>query len=112
MKRGEVWTVAGGGDYAGKPRPVVVVQSDAFDATASVVVCGFTTNPAEALLFRVAVEPSAENGLDRSSHLMVDKITSVKRSRLRTRVGVLEDSHIASLNVALSVFLGLAAPGG
>ena len=52
MRRGEVWTAAGGKDYAGKPRPVVIVQSDAFDATESVTVCGLTTNPTEAPLAR------------------------------------------------------------
>jgi mRNA-degrading endonuclease toxin of MazEF toxin-antitoxin module len=26
MRRGDIWTVAGGRDYAGKPRPVVIVR--------------------------------------------------------------------------------------
>jgi mRNA-degrading endonuclease toxin of MazEF toxin-antitoxin module len=36
MKRGEVWTVSGGKDYAGKPRPAVIMQDDSFDATYSI----------------------------------------------------------------------------
>jgi len=36
MRRGELWTVAGGADYAGKPQPIVIVQEDSFDATASI----------------------------------------------------------------------------
>ncbi len=57
MRRGETWTVAGGGGYAGRPRPVVIVQDDRFDATNSVMVCVFTTDPTEAPLIRLVVTP-------------------------------------------------------
>jgi mRNA interferase MazF len=73
MRRGEVWTAAGGKDYAGKPRPVVIVQSDAFDATESVTVCGLTTNPTEAPLARPVIEPNETNGLEVTCRLMADK---------------------------------------
>ena len=63
MRRGEVRTAAGGKDYAGKPRPVVIVKSDAFDATESVTVCGLTTNPTEAPLARTVIEPNETNGI-------------------------------------------------
>jgi mRNA interferase MazF len=63
MRRGDIWTVSGGKDYAGKPRPVVIVQDDSFDATDSITVCAFTTDPTEAPLFRLPVEPNARNGL-------------------------------------------------
>lgn len=63
MKRGEVWTAAGGPDYAGKPTPVVVLQDDAFDATHSLTICPFTTSPADAPLMRLPIEPSDQNGL-------------------------------------------------
>ena len=54
MRRGEIWTVAGGKDYAGKPRPVVLLQDDSFDATDSITICAFTTDPTEAPLFRLS----------------------------------------------------------
>ena len=54
MSRGEVWTVSGGKDYAGKPRPVVIVQDDSFDATDSITICAFTTDPTDAPLFRLS----------------------------------------------------------
>ena len=47
MKRGDIHTVAGGKDYAGKPRPVVIVQDDRFDATNSITICAFTTDATE-----------------------------------------------------------------
>lgn len=112
MRRGEVWTVAGGKDYAGKPRPAVIVQDDHFDATASITICAFTTDPTEAPLFRIPVEPTGENGLHAPSQLMVDKITTVPKEKLGERVGRLDDETMLSLNRAILVFLGLAGSPG
>ena len=108
MKRGEIWTVAGGPDYAGKPRPAVILQDDRFDATDSVTICGFTTNPTEAPLFRIPVAPNAENGLRTAARLMVDKIATVPRIKIGARIGRLADSDILELDRAILVFLGLA----
>ena len=109
MRRGEIWTVAGGGDYTGKPRPAVILQDDRFDATDSITICVFTTDPTEAPQFRIMVEPSELNGLDGPSRLMVDKITTVTRTRLGTRVGRLDHDDVVRLNRAILVFLGFAA---
>lgn len=110
MRRGEIWTVAGGGAYTGKPRPVVVVQDDRFDATDSVTVCAFTSDPTDAPLLRIAVEPSGQNGLRTRCRLMVDKITTVSRSRIGYRIGSLDAEDVVRLNRAVLVFLGLATP--
>jgi|SRR5665213_387402 len=110
MKRGDVWTAAGGPDYAGKPRPVVILQDDAFDATRSITICPFTTSVTDAPLMRLSIEPSDRNGLRTLSQLMVDKITSVSRVKLEARVGRLSDEDMVRLNRAVIVFLGLAAP--
>ncbi|MFC1574851.1 type II toxin-antitoxin system PemK/MazF family toxin [Gemmatimonadota bacterium] len=112
MKRGEIWTVAGGGDYTGKPRPAVIVQDDAFDATASITICAFTTDPTEAPLFRIPIEPSEGNGLRSPSKLMVDKVTTISKDRLGSRVGRLEDQDMVRMNRAILVFLGLAGSPG
>ena len=108
MRRGDIWTVAGGKDYAGKPRPVVIVQDDSFDATDSITVCPFTTDKTEAPLFRLPVEPNDRNGLRATCHLMVDKITTVPKTKVGSRVGRLDDEDILQLNQAVLVFLGLA----
>ena len=108
MIRGEIWTMSGGQDYSGKPRPVVIVQDDRFAAAASVTVCAFTTDPTQAPIFRLDVAPSNKNGLRAPSRLMVDKITSVPRSKLGSRVGRLDDEDMVRLNRAVLVFLGLA----
>jgi mRNA interferase MazF len=108
MKRGEIWTIAGGGDYTGKPRPAVIVQDDRFDATASITICAFTSDPTEAPLFRICIEPTEQNGLREASSLMVDKLTTVQRRRIGSRVGRLDDEDIVRLNRAILLFLGLA----
>ncbi len=111
MKRGDIWTVAGGPDYAGTPRPAVILQDDAFDATASVTLCPFTTHDVDAPLVRLLVEPSERNGLRTASRLMVDKITTVSKTKLESRVGRISDEDIIRVNRAVVVFLGLAGPG-
>ena len=108
MKRGEVWTVSGGAPYTGKPRPAVIVQEDRFDSTSSITLCAFTTEPIDAPLLRMLIEPTDRNGLVDASRLMVDKITTVPKSRLGRRIGELNDEDILRLNRALTVFLGLA----
>jgi mRNA interferase MazF len=108
MKRGEIWTIAGGGDYTEKPGPAVIVQDDSFDATASVTICAFTTDPTDAPLFRIPIQPSEKNGLRALSRLMVDKLTTVSRERLASRVGRLGEEDMIRLNRAILVFLGMA----
>jgi mRNA interferase MazF len=108
VRRGEIWTAAGGPSYAGKPRPVVVIQDDRFDATESVTICALTSDPTEAPLIRLRVVPSTVNGLREASSLMVDKITTVHRSRLAKRVGQLGDEDLIRLGRAIVVFFGLA----
>ncbi|WP_419864061.1 type II toxin-antitoxin system PemK/MazF family toxin [Candidatus Poriferisodalis sp.] len=108
MKRGDIWTAAGGGGYAGEPRPVVIVQDDRFAATDSVTVCSFTTDSTAAPLIRLPVEPDGANGLDQPSSLMVDKVAAVPRSRLGQHIGRLGDEDMTRLGRALVVFLGLA----
>ena len=108
MRRGDVVIVAAAGDY-GKPRPAVVVQSDAFPAThASVIICQMTTNIVEAPDFRVTIEPSAGNGLRSRSQVMADKPVTVRRSRIGQPVGRLGERDIGRLNIALAFAMGLA----
>jgi mRNA interferase MazF len=109
VRRGEIWTAAGSG-YVGKPRPVVIVQDDRFDGTRSVTVCAMTTDPTDAPLFRPLVEPDATNQLRDASHLMVDKLTTVPRSKLGEQIGHLNDEDMIRLGRAIVVFLGLAGP--
>ena len=111
MRRGEIWTLADSGDHTGKPRPIVIVQDDRFDATDSITVCGLTTGPADAPLIRIPVTPSADNGLRAASWVMADKVTTVRRARLGRRIGRLDRATTRQLNRALFLFLGLGQAG-
>lgn len=111
MKRGEIWKVAGGKDYAGKPRPAVILQDDRFDMTDSITICAFTTDPTDAPLFRLPIEPDSTNGLHAACRLMVDKITTVSKAKIGVRVGRLADEDVVRLNRAILVFLGIASRG-
>lgn len=108
MKRGDVVTVAAAGDY-GKPRPAVIVQTDALPAEhASVVVCQMTSELSEAPDFRVTIEPTERNGLRSPSQVMADKPVTIRRERIGRHVGSLDEQDVARLNIALAFVMGLA----
>jgi mRNA interferase MazF len=107
MKRAEIWTVSAGG-FGGKPRPAVVIQSDHFDATASITICPLTSDATEASLFRLVIEPSQGNGLHSVSRLMVDKIVTVPKEKLGKKLGQLNADEVARLDRAIVIFLDLA----
>jgi mRNA interferase MazF len=108
IRRGEIWTASGGKDYAGKPRPVLIIQSDGFDGTSSVTICGLTTNATDAPLLRIAIEPSDSNGLREASSVMVDKVTTIPKTKIGDHLGQLAEAEMARINRSLAVFLGLA----
>ena len=107
MTRGDIWTSASSSDYGNKPRPVVIIQHNHFEFLDSVTFCGFTRDPTDLPLFRVAIEPNELNGLEFASRIMVDKILTIPKTKLGYRIGRLADRDIARLNQALAVFLGL-----
>lgn len=109
MSRGDIVTVVAGGGFGGKPRPAVIIQSNQFETFFSATVCLFTSDPLDAALIRILIEPSTENGLFALSRLMVDKITTVPASKIGKRIGRLGKEDLVRLNRALAVFLGLAA---
>jgi mRNA interferase MazF len=108
MRRGDVITVAATGDY-GKPRPAVIVQTDAFPAShGSVIVCQMTSDLVDAPDFRVTIEPSTENGLRVTSQIMADKPVTIRRERIGRQLGRLRTDDLVQLNTALAFALGLA----
>lgn len=106
MTRGELWTVSGG-VYAAKPRPALIVQDDLFDATESIVVIPLTTTAADAPIARIAIPTTT--GITQPSFAMIDKITTVRRSNLGTRIGRVPTALMADIERSLMVFLGLAS---
>ena len=106
MTRGEIWTSASGTDYGGKPRPVVIIQHEHFGFLNSVTFCGFTRDPTDMPLFRIAVEPTPSNGLEFPSRIMVDKILTTPKAKLGYRIGQLDERDIARLKSSAGIIFG------
>jgi mRNA interferase MazF len=100
-------TVSASGDY-GKPRPAVVVQSDALDGADSVLVALMTSALADTPLYRLTVEPSPVNGLRAPSQVMVDKVLAYPRAKCGPVFGRMSPVELLALNGLLAVMLGLA----
>jgi mRNA interferase MazF len=107
VRRGEIWWVPGG-VYATKPRPALVLQDDRFAGTDSVTVCPFTTTTVDAPLLRYSVSADASNGLEHDSRLMIDKLTTVRRSNVIRLAGQLSAAQLIEVERLVMVFLGLA----
>ena len=107
MRRGELWTASAGQSYAGKPRPVLIIQDDRFDATDSVTFCPLTTTVVDIPLLRIPLQPNAANGLTTPSSIMIDKITTAHRSKLGQRIGKVSTTEMLQLERGLLVYLGM-----
>lgn len=108
MKRGAIVITALTGDF-GKPRPALVIQADLFNEThASITVLPISSTIVGAPLFRMTIDPSPDNGLERVSQIMVDKATSVRRDRVGKIIGQLSDDTMIRVTRALSVWMGIA----
>ncbi|MFO1323166.1 MAG: type II toxin-antitoxin system PemK/MazF family toxin [Burkholderiales bacterium] len=107
IQRGDIVLVVASGDF-GKPRPAVIVQSDLFNEThASVTVCPVTSLLVNAPLFRIPLRPSRANGLARASQVMVDKVQTLRRDRVRQRIGTAGSAAMAGVETALRLWLRL-----
>lgn len=107
MRRGELWTVSGG-VYSSKPRPALILQDDRFDTTDSVTVAPLTSKLVDAPFARIRISPDTLNGLANASDVMIDKLTTVRRSNVATHVGRLTSEQMVEVERATMVFLGLA----
>lgn len=107
VRRGDLVTVAAPGDY-GKPRPALVVQSDLFEELPSVTLCLVTSALRDAPIFRITVDPSPDNGLQRVSQVQVDKVMAVARERIGRVIGRLDEATMLKVSRSLAVFVGIA----
>jgi len=107
LRRGDIVTVSAPGDF-GKPRPALVIQSDLFDELPSVALCLVTSTLRDAPIFRITLDPSPANGLQRVSQIQVDKIMAVARERIGGVIGRLDDATLLKVNRSLAVFVGIA----
>lgn len=95
------------GDF-GKPRPALVIQADPFNEHVSATVLPITSTLVSAPLLRVTIQPSAENGLQKPSQVMVDKAMTVKRDKVGPAFGRIDADALVEVERCLAVFLGIA----
>jgi mRNA interferase MazF len=107
MRRGDLVTIAIAGDY-GKPRPALVVQSDAFEPIPSVTVLPLTGEIHDAHLIRVTMLPTADNGLRATSQVMIDKAVTIPRGRVGAVIGQADPATMQVVNRSLGRFLGVS----
>ena len=108
IRRGDIVVAAAPGDY-GKPRPVLIVQSDVFSALPSFTICPLTSHlRADVPLLRLTLEPTPENGLRQTSQIAIDKMTTLPRERFGEIIGHADDTEMLQVTRALAVFLGMA----
>ncbi|MBK6636422.1 MAG: type II toxin-antitoxin system PemK/MazF family toxin [Rhodocyclaceae bacterium] len=106
MKRGDLVTVVIQGDI-GKPRPALVIQADAFSEHPSVTIIPTTGTLVDAPLMRVPVQPDPTNGLREETHIMIDKIVTIRREKIGVVFGQLDKETLAQVDRLLAVFLGI-----
>ncbi|MCU0245164.1 MAG: type II toxin-antitoxin system PemK/MazF family toxin [Bryobacter sp.] len=107
MKRGDIAKAALPGDY-GKPRPVLIIQSDLFlEVHPSIAVCPLTSFRHDLYLFRIDVPASAQSGLKVDSQVMIDKITAISRERVGGIIGHLSPAIMDAVDKALARWLAL-----
>lgn len=107
MRRGAIVTVAASGGYAGKPRPALVLQDDAFQGLASVTVCLLTSVDEGGTHLRIRIAPSSQNGLGSVSFAMVDKITTIPLAKVGSVIGMVDTATMRQITIATLLFLGL-----
>ena len=106
VRRGDIVTVAAAGDY-GKPRPALIIQSDAFDAIPSITVLPLTSEIHDEHLIRITVAPTPGNGLRVTSQVMIDKTITIPKARIGALIGRVDAGAMRAVNLALGRFLGL-----
>ena len=108
MRRGDIVTVATKGPWLGKPRPAVVVQTDAINQMhPTITICPLTSAVRPWPRFRLDVSPSDTNMLQRDCQLMVDKVAPAPRSALRPTGGRLAPWLMLQLDRSLRWWLEL-----
>jgi mRNA interferase MazF len=108
VRRAEIWSFLGRGDFSGKPRPGLIVQSDLFNGRhPSVTVCPISTAMTDDRMYRVGLQPDPSNNLNRYSEVEVDKVQAVWLSRLGRKIGLASDEQMQAVDDALRLWLDL-----
>jgi len=108
MEKGDIVVAALPGDY-GKPRPMLIIQSSLLSELPSTVVCPLTTHVNEDIqILRVAINPTASNGLKERSHIIVDKVTAIPTGKIAQKIGMADAQTMFRVKTALAILFDLS----
>ena len=106
MKRGDLFFCKPPG-FVGKVRPAVIVQSDEFnDSATSVTLCLLTSHIVASKL-RVTIDPTPDNGLEKRSQVMIDKVMTLPIDRLDNRIGRITREELDAISASLRAWQDL-----
>lgn len=108
MKRGELWSIAGGAGYTRKPRPALIIQDENASVTGSVIIILISTQPVDADNLRVPLAPDEGNGLTQQSYVMIEKLLAHPRRLFGAKIGSISQEDMARVEQAVATILGLA----
>ncbi len=107
-RRGDIYTAATGSGYGGKPRPVLIMQNNAYGDMPHYIVAFIASRTVNAPSYRISVEPSEKNGLKQLSEIQPDMMMTVRWNQFGVFCGTLEDSLMKAVEQATLELLGLA----
>jgi len=107
LKRGDLVAIAVQGEF-GKPRPALVIQANPFEAHSTVTVLLISSTMVDAPIFRITIQPSLQNGLQKPSQVMVEKAMTVLADKVGVTMGQLDPDSLLAVDRSLAIFLGIA----
>jgi mRNA interferase MazF len=107
IERGSVITVAAGGGMGHKPRPAIVVQSDDYSQSDTLIIVPLTGETRGEAITRPIFSPDDSNGLQQVCRMMTNRIMGVPIANVGKVVGKMSPEDLERVDAALSLILGL-----
>ena len=108
MKRGDIVSTIGRGDFSKKPRPSLIVQADAFNAHhPAFTVCPITSEITGDSLYRIPISVDDETNLLADSEIEIDLVQAIRRDRVGGQIGKASNETMILVDQALRRWLAL-----
>ncbi len=108
MRQGEIWYVSldpiQGSEQAGY-RPVVVLSGNMLNEHLNVVIVCPLTTKIKNYKGNIVLRPSSENGLKKTSEIMLFHIRSISKDRFNSKIGNIKPTELQELKIGLNDIL-------
>lgn len=96
------------GSEQGGMRPVLIVQNDTGNKHSPTVIAAAITSQTGKARLPTHIELNAQSvGLSRDSVILLEQVRTIDKSRLRERMGKLDDTTMTKVDNAIAVSFGL-----